>query len=240
MSIRFAVICSLLVGVPFAASQSETGSNGSKPWFWNSTTSATDSQTADELSHKSTTSTTPSTTSPEVSTTESSPKNGSDTQIFSPGVLDSDAFLPANITDGRSSFLELFSDDFAPANITRGRSSKAMNLDLLGNIREGRILNDDPGNRKLSLQGFIPIVSFAGKDGDDDDDGAKSSSKKRVQEEDLYFNGPYPPIPIDDEEKTKAENYYSPSTESQKINRQGYQKKPSILRSNSLVLNSMT
>ncbi|XP_055945727.1 uncharacterized protein LOC129976271 [Argiope bruennichi] len=221
--IGFAALCCLLVWTPMVASQSEAGSQqGSKQWFWNSTTSATDSQTADELIPKSTTASTASVTS-EAPATESSSKNDTDTQIFSPGVFDSEAFLPANITSGRSSFLaELFSDDFAPANVTRGRSSKAMNLDILGNVREGRILNDDPGNRKLSLQGFIPIISFSGKEGDDDD-GAKSSSKKR-QEDDLYYNGPYPPIPIDEEEQTKSDNYYLPSTDSQKINRQAYQK----------------
>ncbi|GBO08838.1 hypothetical protein AVEN_271831-1, partial [Araneus ventricosus] len=222
--IRFAALCCLLVWIPLVASQSEAGSQqGSKQWFWNSTTSATDSQTADELTPKSSTASSASVTS-EAPSTETSSKNDTDTQIFSPGLFDSDAFLPANITSGRSSFLELFSDDFAPANVTRGRSSKAMNLDLLGNIREGRILNDDPGNRKLSLQGFIPIVSFSGK-AEDDDDGAKSSkSAKKRQEDDLYYNGPYPPIPIDDEEQAKSDNYYLPSTESQKINRQAYQK----------------
>ncbi|GFR18223.1 phenoloxidase-activating factor 2 [Trichonephila clavata] len=219
-----AALFSVLLCIPLVASQTGTDSQQTpKQWFWNSTTSTADSQTADELASKSITTTPP--TSSEATTTNASTKNGTDTQIFSPGVFDSDSFLPTNITSGRNSFRELFSDDFAPANITSGRSSKAMNLDLLGNIREGRILNDDPGNRKLSLQGFIPIVSFSGKDADDDD-GAKSSSKntKRNHEDDLYYNGPYPPIPIDDEEKTKSDNYYFPSTESNNPNRQAYQK----------------
>ncbi|KAG8193497.1 hypothetical protein JTE90_003712 [Oedothorax gibbosus] len=65
---------------------------------------------------------------------------------------------------GRSGGLvELFSDDFSPANVTRGRSSKAMDLE---GLREGRILNQD----RLSLQGFIPIVAFAGKEGKQQDD----------------------------------------------------------------------
>lgn len=137
-----------------------------------------------------------------------------------------DIFPPANDTDGRSSsslLAELFSDDFVPANVTRGRSSKAMNLDdvIRGEgVREGRILNEDPGNRRLSLQGFIPIVSFSAKD----DSAAVAKSPKRIEEDDLYYNsnGPYPPIPLDDEEQTKSENFYSPvTTES---HRQAYQK----------------
>lgn len=134
-----------------------------------------------------------------------------------------DGFLPTNITNGRSAVLtDLFSDDFAPANVTRGRSSKALNLDLLGNVREGRIINDDPGNRRLSLQGFIPIVSFSGKEDEGEKKSAEKNSKK--DEEDLYYNGPYPPIPIDNEEQTKSQNYYVQTPESQKINRYGYEK----------------
>ncbi|XP_021001075.2 uncharacterized protein [Parasteatoda tepidariorum] len=211
-----ASLCFMLFSVSLVSSQT---ANGEKQWFWNSTTAAAASQIGDDsLVKNASSSTTPSSFS---DGTEAVPKNETDA-VFSPG--DSDGFLPVNITSGRSSGLaELFSDIFEPANITRGRSSKAMNLDLLGGVREGRILNEDPGNKRLSLQGFIPIVSFAGKE-EDEEKPTKSLSKSPKRNEDLYYSGPYPPIPIDNEEETKSDNYYSPISESQKINRQGFQK----------------
>lgn len=192
----------------------------SNPWFWNSTTKATDSLTADDAEKISTT-TAPSSNT-ESGNLATSTKNSTEEQIFSPTFFD--GFLPANVTNSRSAVLaDLFSDDFAPANVTRGRSNKALNLDLIGNVREGRIINEDPGNRKLSLQGFIPIVSFSGKE-DDEEDNKRSAVKNSKKDEDLYYNGPYPPIPIDDEEETKSQNYYIQSSESPKNNRYNYQK----------------
>lgn len=167
---------------------------------------------------KNSTSTTPS------STTEIDESTKNKTFEFSPVLLD--GFLPSNITSGRSAsavLTDLFSDNFAPANVTKGRSNKALNLDFLGNVREGRIMNDDPGNRKLNLQGFIPIVSFSAKEESEDDKKSLSKSPKRL-EDDLYYDGPYPPIPIDNEEQTKSQNYFIQSSDSSKNNRLGYEK----------------
>lgn len=84
-------------------------------------------------------------------------------------------------------------------------------------------MNDDPGNRRISLQGFIPIVAFSGKEDGEDDKKALAKSPKRA-EEDLYYNGPYPPIPIDNEEQTKSQNFFIESPDSSKTNRLGYEK----------------
>ncbi|XP_035230569.1 uncharacterized protein LOC118202495 [Stegodyphus dumicola] len=220
-----AVALCLVVSVTAVVSQFESGTQETpKQWFWNSTTDATDSQTADELSPKNASSTTPSTVSD--TSTDNGSSNKTENQIFSPKAFDSDGFLPANATSGRSAGLaELFSDDFAPANVSRGRSARILDLDAIGNVREGRIMNDDPGNRRLNLQGFIPIVSFAGKESDDEPSKKSlAKSPKRVEEDDLYYNGPYPPQPIDNEEQTKSQNYYLPSSESLKNHRKGYEK----------------
>ncbi|XP_054718614.1 uncharacterized protein LOC129228011 [Uloborus diversus] len=204
------------------------GTQQDAPWFWNSTTAATASSNTSESSKKLGSTTT---LSPEeaiealvLDALVNATKN--DSAVITPtGFGD---FAPANETSGRNAayLRELFSDTFAPANITRGRSSKAMNLDFLGNEREGRIMNDDPGNRRLTLQGFIPIVALAGKEAEEGVGKALQKSPKRIQEEDdLYYQGgPYPPISIDQEEQTKSQNYYIPSPESSKVQRQGYQK----------------
>lgn len=165
--------------------------NTGSGWFWNSTTS-----TAAPI--------TPNTESTSLPTTEASTDTEGTTVVLGEELLVLDNTEKDKSTQGRSSSN---TEEFVPLNVTVGRSSKALNLDLeLGGVREPRIINEDPGNRRLTLQGFIPIISLSGKD--DDSNSFLKKSQKRVQDDNLYYNGPYAPQPIEEEKEKNEQNYY--------------------------------